>query len=79
MSHTDLFLTMCLRAKVCAEVITRGGLPVVGALSCLHRDGGCFMAWGRELLPSHLPDRRGSRPEGKELGNKQVGERDKNT
>lgn len=76
MSHTDLFLTMYLRPKVCAEVITRGRLPVVGALSCLLRDGGWFLMWGQELLPSHLPDtaaRRGKSPEGKEQGNRQVG------
>lgn len=67
MSHTDLFLTMCLRAEVCAEVIARA---VLGALGPLLRDGGWFVVWGWQLLPSHLP-RRGSCPEGKELGKRQ--------
>lgn len=85
MSHTDLFLTMYLRPKVCAEVITRGRLPVVGALCCVLRDGGWFMVWGQELLPSHLPDTAlpgeeiALRGKSWETGRLETGKRDKNT
>lgn len=85
MSHTDLFLTMYLRPKVCAEVITRGRLPVVGALCCVLRDGGWFMVWGQELLPSHLPDtvlpgeEIALRGKSWETGRLETGKRDKNT
>lgn len=84
MSHTDLFLTMYLRPKVCAEVITRGWLPVVGAPSCLPGDGGWFMVWGRELLPSHLPDMKlpgeeiALRGKSWEAGRLEIGKGDKN-
>jgi len=63
MSHTDLFLTMCLRPKVYAEVIIRGGLPIMRALCCLLGDGEWFMVRGpgaqcspRAGCPAHLPD-----------------------
>lgn len=60
MSHTDLFLTMCLRPKVDAEVIIRGRVPMARALCCLLRDGERFTmgdpgAWYSQGA-AHLPD-----------------------